>query len=382
MHVLFYISGHGYGHATRTSEILRALVAGKPDWTIHVRSSVPPHLLSGIDRVHYYPCAESLDPGVVEEPDSLGVDVPATLDAIERAYRRRNEVAADEVRWIASQGVSLIVADFPPLAGDIALACGLPCIGIGNFTWDWIYEPFFDDRSKRHLIDWIRDGYARMACWLKLPFSPGENREQFRQVVDVPLVARRPRREPADVLRQLDIAAADRRPRIVLAMRGRIPPAARAGAANANPDWLFLHFDSTNSGSRGNELPVLLAPDLLFTDVLSISDVAVSKFGYGMVSECIATKKRLFCPPRRNFREDEIFDHQVPEQLRLARISRADFLAGRWTEGIRELLDQSPIEPNLAINGAEICAREIAKAATQLSPPHAARAFGHLPDRP
>lgn len=362
MHVLFYVSGHGYGHATRTSEVLRALVAHRPDWTLHVRSNVPPHLLAGIPRVIYHHCHQSLDPGVVEEADSLGVDVPATLAAIESYHRRRGELVAEEARWIAREKIELIVADFPPLAGEVAAACRLPSIGIGNFTWDWIYEPFFEGASRRHLLDWLREGYAQMDCWLKLPFSHEVGRHRFPRVVDVPLVARRPRRGCSDVLRHLRIDENDRRPRIVLAMRGRISPAARFAAADANPDCLFLHFDAAKAGTRGNELPVTITPELLFSDVLSVCDVAVSKFGYGMVSECIAAKKRLLCPPRRHFREDEIFDCQAHQQLRLMRISRDDFATGRWSHGLHDLLDQPPIEPTLRLDGAEVCAREIAKA--------------------
>lgn len=359
MHVLFYISGHGFGHATRISEILRAIVANQPDWTLHVRSNVPPHLVAGIPRVVFHHCRQSLDPGVAEEADSLGVDVPATLDAIESYYRRRAEIVAQEVHWIRRGKIELIVADFPPLAGEIAAACGLPSVGIGNFTWDWIYEPFFEGSARRYLLDWVREGYTKLDRWLKLPFSH-ENHHDRLAHVDVPLVARRPRREPGDVLRHLGIDNADHRPRIVLAMRGRIPPAARAAAADANPDLLFLHFDAANAGSRGNELPVTITPELLFSDVLNVCEVAVSKFGYGMISECIAAKKRLLCPPRRRFREDEIFDRQADGQLRLKRISRDEFVAGHWAHGLRELLDQPPIEPTLRIDGAEVCAREIA----------------------
>jgi hypothetical protein len=362
VHVLFYVSGHGYGHATRTSEIVRALVALQPEWTIHVRSNVPAHLMSDIERVQFHGLLESLDPGVVEENDSLGVDVSATLKEIERYHHRRTELVAEEVRWVDSLEFSLIIADFPPLAGEVAAACGVPCVGIGNFTWNWIYEPFFQGIGRNDLMHSIRDGYSRMDCWLRLPFNHNDE-GLFRRVVDMPLVARRPRREPVDVLRQLNIDSADRRPLIVLAMRGRIPRAARAAAADANPDWLFLHFDSQNVGSHGNEVAVSLSPELLFTDVLNVCDVAVSKYGYGMVSECIGTKKRLLCPPRRLFREDEIFDREIDRQLRIARISRDDFLAGRWSEAIRWLLDQESIEPTLAIDGADACAREIAKIA-------------------
>ena len=365
MQLLYYVSGHGYGHATRSSEILRALVACRPDCTIHVRSNVPPHLMAGIERVQYHHCRESLDPGVVEEADSLGVDVPATLDAIEDYYRRRHELVAAEVRWIAQQKIALVVADFPPLAGEVAAACGVPCVGIGNFTWDWIYEPLID-APRRGLLDWLREGYGRMSWWLRMPFSHTENQALFPRVVDVPLVARRPKSEPSDVLRRLGIATNDGRPRIVLGMRGRIAPEARAAAADANPDWLFLHFESAGAGSHGNELAVTLSPDLLFTDVLNACDVAVSKFGYGMLSECIATNKRLLAPPRRQFREDEIFDREIERHLRLARISRDDFSAGRWSEPIRRLFEQPPLRSKLATNGAEVCAREIARSAHRI----------------
>ncbi|HQU45101.1 MAG TPA: hypothetical protein PK867_19965, partial [Pirellulales bacterium] len=206
----------------------------------------------------------------------------------------------------------------------------------------------------------IREGYAKLHTWLRLPFSHADEQRLFRRVVDVPLVARRARREPNDVCERLGIDRADGRRRAVLAMRGRIPPAARIAAAEANPDWLLLHFDEASAASRANELAVTLTPDLLFTDVLNVCDVAISKFGYGMVSECIAARKRLLCPPRRQFREDEVFARDAPKHLRLAPISRDDFLAGHWSDPLRWLAEQPMAEPGLAIDGAEVCARKIA----------------------
>ncbi len=369
MQLLFYVSGHGYGHATRSSEILRALAAQQPRCRFHVRTSVPEHLFAGIERTTFHPLPESLDPGVVEDADSLGIDVPATVEAIERAYHRRAAMVSQEAAWLRSHEIALIVADFPPLAGEIATACAIPCLGIGNFTWDWIYEPLIE-HDRRRLQDWLRDGYRQMTCWLKLPFSHDENRELFPQVLDVPLVARHPRRAAAEVLRQLAIDREDRRPRVLLAMRGRIPPEARAAAAKANPEMLFLHFDPEDAG-KSNEIAVMLGSDLAFPDVLNIADAVVSKFGYGTVSECIAARKRLLCPPRLNFREDEIFAREAPRQLPLTTISQADFRAGCWSQPLRRLLDQPIIEPTLPTDGAELCAREIGRWVTYAKDSHA-----------
>lgn len=362
MDLLFYISGHGYGHATRSSEVLRELARQQPGWQLHVRSNVPEHLFAGIERLTFHRLPESLDPGVVEDADSLGIDVAATIDAIEQYYRRCTQIRDSEASWVRSQKIALIVADFPPLAGEIAGVCGVPCVGIGNFTWDWIYEPLSAHDDRRFLQAWLRDGYRKMHCWLKLPFSHEENRDLFPQVIDVPLVARRPRRPASEVLNQLGIDAADRRPRVVLAMRGRIPPHARIAAAKSNADLLFLHFDAADI-AQPNEIGVTLGPSLAFPDVLNVADVVVSKFGYGTVSECVAAGKRLLCPPRLNFREDEIFAREAPAQLRLKMISQADFRAGRWSQPLRWLLDQPVVHSTLPLDGAAICAREIARIA-------------------
>jgi hypothetical protein len=355
VNVAYYISGHGFGHATRSSEIIRALVALRPDARIHVRSNVPEHLFAGIERTEFHRLSESLDPGVVETADSLGVDVPATIAQVERHYRQHDALVAAECAWVRSVAAELIVADFPPLAGEVARASRLPCVGVGNFTWDWIYEAW--PTMDRRFNDWIRAGYHGMRQWLRLPFHH-EAGDRFAQVIDMPLVARRPRRLPADVLARLGINAADCRPRVVLAMRGRIPPAARRAAAQANRGLLFLHFDAEGT-AESNEIGVALAPDLLFTDVLSVCDVAVSKFGYGIISECIAAKKRLLCPPRLDFREDEVFAGELAGQLTIEGISRDDFMAGHWTKALQRLLDQPAVSPTLRVDGAQKCAEAI-----------------------
>ena len=49
--ILFYVSGHGYGHATRTNAVIEALLSAQPDLTIHVRTTAPPFLFDS--RVRY-----------------------------------------------------------------------------------------------------------------------------------------------------------------------------------------------------------------------------------------------------------------------------------------------------------------------------------------
>ncbi|HVX59810.1 MAG TPA: hypothetical protein VHC19_04385 [Pirellulales bacterium] len=362
--LLYYVSGHGYGHATRSAAIIREFVKQAPQWTVHVRTSAPPRLFDGVPNtiVHLQP--KSLDPGVVEDPDALGVDVPATLTQLEAYYDQREATKAAELAWLAEREIVLIVADFPPLAGEIAAAAGLPCVGIGNFTWDWIYEPLIAGHERRQvLLEWIRAGYGRMRTMLRLPFSHTSGLEMFGEVQAMPLAARRATRDRAETLKHLGLEAGDERRRVVLAMRGRIPRAARERAARENPDCLFLHFETDAAPCAENMRAVELTPSVNFTDVLQVADVVVSKLGYGILSECIAAEKPILCPPRRCFREDEIFDREAAKYVRLLGISQAAFAAGDWRTSLQRLLSLPRPAAEMPQDGAACCARFIAASA-------------------
>ncbi len=329
--LLYYVSGHGYGHATRSAAIIGEFVKRAPGWTVHVRTSAPSRLFDGVPNAIVHLQSKSLDPGVVEDPDALGVDVPATLAQLEAYYDQREAMKAVELAWLAEREMALIVADFPPLAGEIAAEAGLPCVGIGNFTWDWIYEPLLAGHERRQTWqNWIRTGYGRMQTMLRLPFSHASGLEMFGEVQAMPLAVRRATRNRAEALEQLDIEARDERRRVVLAMRGRIPLAARERAARENPDCLFLHFETDDALHAENMQAVELTPSINFTDVLQVADVVVSKLGYGILSECIAADKAILCPPRRRFREDEIFDREAAKYVRLLGISQSAFAGGDW----------------------------------------------------
>ena len=46
--IAVYVSGHGFGHATRTAEVLRELRERAPDLLITVVTSAPAFLFEGI----------------------------------------------------------------------------------------------------------------------------------------------------------------------------------------------------------------------------------------------------------------------------------------------------------------------------------------------
>ena len=73
------ISGHGYGHGSRSGAILLALAQRQPGWRLVLSTSLPAVFLRtvfGVVPFELRPC--SWDVGVVQA-DALGADPAATL---------------------------------------------------------------------------------------------------------------------------------------------------------------------------------------------------------------------------------------------------------------------------------------------------------------
>ena len=64
--VFFYISGHGFGHASRQIEVINALGARRPDLAIVVRTSAPRWLFDRTARVPITLLPGECDTGVVQ----------------------------------------------------------------------------------------------------------------------------------------------------------------------------------------------------------------------------------------------------------------------------------------------------------------------------
>src|SRR5690349_9168358 len=125
MRIVAYVSGHGFGHAARVCEVLRALRDVLPNVAVVIRSPLGRWFFEfnlGAD-IAYGECR--LDVGVVQ-PDSLEVDLQATWRAYAAIDADRDHLIDAEVAALASYRPTLVLADIPALAFDIADRLNVP----------------------------------------------------------------------------------------------------------------------------------------------------------------------------------------------------------------------------------------------------------------
>lgn len=341
--IAFYISGHGFGHASRSIEVINALVDRRPDLRMIVRSQVAPWLFQRRARPAVELMPVETDTGIVQI-DSVHLDARATIERAREFMAGFAARVAAEVDFLRGQEVTMVIADLPPLGIAAARAAGLPAIAYGNFTWDWIYANYAGGAD---LARQIGDIYSCSTLALRLPMWGGF--ETMPQVHDLPFVARQSHRDPGDTRRALGIPLNHR---VVLVsfggygLHGATKPAAS--------DYRVLWPGDVDEAA-------MYAAGYSYEDLVRAVDVVVTKPGYGIISECIANETALLYTSRGDFREYSVLVEAMPRFLRCAYIEQDELLSGNWTPKLDRLLAQPepPVKP--ATNGAEVAADLILK---------------------
>jgi hypothetical protein len=369
--IVFYISGHGFGHASRSIEVINAILAQRPETRVGVRTSAPRWLfdLTVKGKVTY--STLECDTGVVQI-DALTLD---EADSIRRASSFHSDLvtrAASETRALRELGAGIIVGDIPPLAFAVGASAGIPSIGLGNFTWDWVYADYPRVRLAPSLLPAIRGAYAKASMALRLPMSGGF--ESFSNVRDIPFVARHAAKSREEVCKQLKLPSD--KP-IVLASFGGI------GLSGLDTDVLskFKKYtvitavtaplqraqkNAPASERKGSFITIneeaMYNIGVRYEDLVGAAEAVVTKPGYGIVSECIANDAAILYTPRGHFPEYDVIVEEMPKYLRAAHISHDDLFAGKWESAIDKLLAQPKPKKKPETNGAAVAADILLKA--------------------
>ncbi|KVH95558.1 Galactokinase galactose-binding domain-containing protein [Cynara cardunculus var. scolymus] len=195
----YYVTGHGFGHATRVVEVVRHLILAGHD--VHVVTGAPDFVFTTeIQSPRLFLRKLVLDCGAVQA-DALTVDRLASLEKYsETAVAPRASILATEVEWLNSIKADLVVSDVVAVACRAAADAGIRSVCVTNFSWDFIYAEYVMAAGYHHRsIVWqIAEDYSHCEFLIRLPgYCP---MPAFRDVIDVPLVVRRlhkSRKEPA-----------------------------------------------------------------------------------------------------------------------------------------------------------------------------------------
>ena len=342
MLIHYYVSGHGFGHATRVAEVCRSLIALGVQ--VIVTTSAPAHLFPPGCRLR---TIDEVDAPIVQ-PLPYEIDAQASLDRLiaylgddhGQAWLWREELFNDE------SGIDAILFDAPFLAGSLATP-DRPALLVSNFAFDAIYRglrPMLElDAQHRldELIPIVDEHYSRasgvvlLPGAIDMPFMQLWQEGDSKRSIAAPLVYRRPRRTRSEARQSLGI---DQDKKVVLVQFGghtRQQQQQSTGTQTDLPaeEWLVL---STTTDSD-----VRIASDFYMPDAVVAADVVLGKIGYGTVSECVGIGTPLVYVKRPGFAEEPGLIRYLDEKQLGIELERADFEQGMWSTALQTAVELS-----------------------------------------
>ena len=365
--LVFYVSGHGFGHASRVIEVINAILARRNDVRVIARTTAPQWLFDRTVRSSGPSFARfelETDTGVAQI-DSLHLDEQATVARARDFMRTFEDRATAEAAFLRQHRAALVVADTPPLGIAAARRAGVPAVALGNFTWDWIYSAY---DGAADVIDAIRPVYQQADLALRLPMHGGF--DVFPRIEDVPFVARRSARDPIETRRALGLP--DREPLVLVSFGGYglegldLEAVSRLdgyGVLISGTRPLAQLSEPVREGRRGSLIPLdegaMYNAGIRYEDVVRSVEAVVSKPGYGIIAECLANRTALLYTSRGRFIEYDVLAAEMPRFLRARYIDHADLFAGRWQGHLDALLAQPAPAEQPPVDGAAVAAAQL-----------------------
>jgi L-arabinokinase len=347
--ILYYVSGHGFGHAARSSRVIRELV-NRHGFNVVVRTTAPSFIFlqavgNGV-TVEY----ADVDSGPAQA-DCLHTDLPATLERITRHLRDFGAMAQKEAQYAASLNPRAIVADIAPLGVEVGSLLKKPAFVVANFLWDWIYADYatritqFAPISRR-----FTEIYSKATRILRTPLSGGM--DGYANIADIPLIAPSSKKSKERARAELGFSMDDSLALVSLGGIGserfferlgeritkfNVMIPGRDGGRSGN----MIRFDSTKT-SHG--------------DLLSAADVVVGKLGYGLCSELIAQKRPLLYTHRADFVEYGVLNEGLRKYVAVDALPPDEFFEGSLDGPLLQLVDARHPTAKTPLDGARVAA--------------------------
>lgn len=354
MKIAYFISSHGFGHATRASAVMNALAERDPEIHFEIFTGTPEWLFrdAKIPSFGYHPGA--VDVGMVQR-SPMEHDLPATVRAVSAYLNEIPEKAALLAEILKQMEIRAVLCDISPLGIVAGKEAGLPVLLFEIFTWDWIYEPYIPECPE----------FAEINSRLKEIFALPDYRMQSEPLCDplphpdvlIPPVSRKPQLSPAELRKALKIPESHR---IGLISMGGIPENLEFAVNSNIPENVTLLLPGTFAHIEyiGNKILLPHHSGYYHPDMVHAADFLIGKAGYSTIGEVCAAGAAFGFISREGFRESGVTTDFLRRRSNTLEVSQKRFDAFTLDEEINQLLELGKTAPQ-PVNGSEIAANFI-----------------------
>lgn len=351
-HIRFYISDHGYGHASRSIAIIRELQS-QLNAQISIRTSVPANFL----KQSLPGCIvnnRTNDVGPIMDAELSIVNVKKTVSDISSFYSDSSSYIREEINYCNENFVDLILSDITPWVFQVSDKIGIAGIGISNFTWYDIYSaiPGLEDVSNEMLED-----YSLATSAIVLPFH--SDMDVFTCKKYIPLISRKIGRNRETMRNLLGIDSDTLLIYIGSGLSINMIPKSVLKIISEGYSILL----SGNNHIKGERIYHIPLGDPETQDYIGMCDLVVTKSAYSTISEAITARVPLLIYRREGISEDRYICDCI-DKYKIGKIISWNCLNnGEWIKYICDLIslkeNYQSCENIFMMDGVDMCINHI-----------------------
>lgn len=288
--IIYYITDHGKGHATRSIAIIRELLRRKFEVTIRNTNSFE-LLQKALPKTSII--TGKTDVGTTTHNNGIFIDEKLSKTAIQTWLAKSEYYLELELNRINSLKPDLIISDISIMPLLVANKLDVKSIAISNFTWYDVLKFLTKDE-----LTFMKNAYDFADLAIKLPI--GTDMKHFKNKKNVGTVARVPTKTKMELRKQFGIK--NNELVVTFALGGKnidikstFGKDIRVFSMNTKISN-SINFSDFSQWTEGQE--IILA-----------SDLVICKTGYGLISECV-TSGTKFC---------HVFDENHVEQVAMSK---------------------------------------------------------------
>lgn len=323
--LIYYITDHGRGHATRSVAIIRELQ--KLDIEVIIRNSNVVNFLQ-----HSLPGTKIIsgltDIGPSLNNDGVSIDEQKSKIAIKNWIDKLDETSSTESQIIKKHEPDLIISDISAMPFLAAAKANKNSIAISNFSWYDVLK-FLPTNA----LEILRDAYDKSNLAIQLPIgTPMTHFKTKRKIGLVSRVSSSPREELRKKfkIRSNDIA-------ILFALGGSDVQVNCKYSENIK--ILSMNTIITNPNH------VRLSDWDEGQEVVASADLVICKCGYGLISECLTNGVPFCYVSDDNHLEQQAMSQELSKMGLINRVSFDDLRNFEMNEKYEKIMANVRKEP-------------------------------------
>lgn len=331
--IAYFISPHGLGHAARSAAVMEAIHNIDPSITFEIFTTVSSRFfdesLKGFYNYH-----ETLTDIGLAQTDAFNENIPETVKRLNALLPFDDKTINAYAAKLKNCGCKLVICDIAPMGIRVAKRAGIPSLLIENFTWDWIYEAYFDEmpQLKKHAL-YLAEEFAEVTYHIRTqPFCGETSADLFTNPVSrASRLSKKETREKLGINESSNV--------VFISLGGIAKEHKFLDRLLQYPEVIFILSGATDIMENRDNL-IFLPPhtDIYHPDLVGASDCVVGKVGYSTVAEVYQAGVPFAYLGRKTFRETKPLTSFIEKEMPNIQISIKEFRSGDWTKRLPDLL--------------------------------------------